>query len=231
MKKFALQLIILLWSLPIAGQGDSLFIQINKADFNECDPFDFLRFKINVTNQGFGNLGEIFEFPASHSAEVFCKGWLVITNDSSSVRLPVSNGDDYIEMSAKFLSGLDSVVIDRIDFWEHCQTDTILGWKQFFIDCDTCHSVKENFVRGERINRKVRPRCKDKMPQIYMITINGKEYQILKGVRSFGKIASSFNGRKTISRLRFWDSFRGKSLKFWGDAITTNWGCIYLIEM
>ena len=148
-----------------------LTLIIDTIDF--VDAYDKNDFRINLTNQGFSNLGET-DFSAKVSSNMFPNFQTSITIDSDStlIQIPIDQENGYLELNN--ILGKDTIRINNLKQYSNCYKDSSKIRIEYYrvnndIVADRPYRVKFK-KEAEKTN------CKRKPPFKTLLTINDEKY-------------------------------------------------------
>lgn len=150
MTKLLLTLTIFSISINCWSQTKKLVVRIDTIDFIDNHE-DFHDFKLMVTNQGFANMGEVFDSAEFH-INTFPQYYNTITlrTDSSQLRIPLDKNEGYVEIRDLFHTDVDTLRIDFYRLYSNCNYDSVRTWTTYFLgdtlSVDTTRSNVETVI-------------------------------------------------------------------------------------
>lgn len=148
-----------------------LILIIDTVDFIEdYDKFDF---KINLTNQGFSDLGEI-DTTAKITTEKYPNFQTILSlkTDSSKIQIPIDRQNGFLELSNVY--NQDTIRINYLKVYSNCYKATSRTRIEFYRvknDSVSDRPYKVKFKENTEVKN-----CKKKPPFKTMLAINNQKY-------------------------------------------------------
>lgn len=167
-------IIYLLCFLNLCGQSRQLFLQIDTIQ--AIEEFNANQWGVYITNQGFTNLGDSAWLSSiSFSQFPNFTALISIETDSSNLRLPIDDGQGYLEICGLNLLRGDTLKISRLIVYNNCYPDTSLIVIRHLRKSSKSEEFKlKRLIKKLKVNK---PKCQKPPPDVLHIIINEKEYK------------------------------------------------------
>lgn len=204
-----------------------LTLIIDTVDF--IDNYDKYYFKVNLTNQGFADLGEI-DTTAKVSTEEYPNFQTTVNlkTDSTNIQIPIDQQHGFLELSNVY--NQDTIRINYLKLYSNCYKDTsktVIEYYRIINDsiADKPHKVK-------RKTRTHKEKCERKPPFKTALTINEERYFVsVQKKKSDALVYTHGHGYKPTRYYENREDFKGKATKLYISTWTTeylNWITIRL---
>ena len=150
-----------------------LTLIIDTIDF--VDDFNISDFKVTLTNQGFGNLGET-DSAGKVTTTLYPNFQTTVTlqTDSTRIHIPIDQHNGYLELSNIYIS--DTLRINRLVIYSNCYIDTTRTRKEYYrVEND---SISEKPYKVKIKEKTKKNKCKRKPPANTIMRINSKNYLV-----------------------------------------------------
>lgn len=181
---------------------------IDTVDF--IDNYDKYYFKVNLTNQGFADLGEI-DTTAKVSTEEYPNFQTTVNlkTDSTNIKIPIDQQNGYLELSNLYDS--DSIRINKLKLYSNCYRDTTKTRIELYrVKNDSVSDQPFKVKFKEKTEKK---KCDRKPPFKTMLTINDQKYFVsIQKKKSDGVEIMHGHGYKPRKTEKNYENYTGTRL-------------------
>jgi len=195
-----------------------LTLIIDTIDFvDDIDQYDF---KINLTNQGLANLGEI-DTSSKSTTKYYPNFQTVVSlnSDSTNIQIPIDDQNGFLEISNIY--NYDTIRIDYLKLYSNCYKDTSETVIEYYRIINDTVSNEPYKVKHKTTTHK--DKCKRKPPYKTTLTINQKKYMVSIQKKLDGVEELHGHGYKPKRYQKDSENFKGKATRIYINSVTSNY--------